>query len=694
MNLTTVHSLWLAPLCLALGVVLAWLLYRRSEGKEPLPGKLPWLLGAVRALAIALIAFFLLEPMVRILVREVRKPVVVIAHDGSSSLLAAGDTAALRARYKEALEALAADLGDSYEVRALTYGGSTEEGLQFTQQDGLTDIGQLFRTIHDRMSGPDLGAVIIDGDGIYNRGRDPRLDAARLGVPVYTIALGDTTVRPDLLLRAVEHNRISYLGNEFPLVARVEARHLKGGRSRVSVMHGGREVAAQEIAITGDPWSIEVPFSIKADKPGLQRYTVTVRAVEGEAVDVNNSRNVLVEVLDDRQRILLLGAAPHPDLGALRLALNGLEGYTTEIAYAATFNGAVDEFDLIVLHQLPSSKHGITAVLQRAQAAKVPLCFVLGAGMDMNAFNAQASGVQVSGGRAMFTDAQAALNREFAYFTIDPDQQRTIERFPPLQVPFGQYELGRSATALLQQRIGSVRTAYPLIALTQQGERRMATICGEGLWRWRIADQQMNGSHAHFDRLVHKLVQFLAIKVDRDRFRVEHASEFTTSDPVLFTAELYNAAFEPVNTSEAAITLKDEEGREYPYAFSPVGSTYRLDAGRLPAGHYTWTAHATLDGKRHTDSGELVVTQLVAEQLSTVADHGLWADIAASTGGRMLRPDELASLPEVVRGERGLVARSYAHASFSDLIGLRWLFFAILALLTIEWVVRRRSGTY
>ena len=50
--------------------------------------------------------------------------------------------------------------------------------------------------------------------------------------------------------------------------------------------------------------------------------------------------------------------------------------------------------------------------------------------------------------------------------------------------------------------------------------------------------------------------------------------------------------------------------------------------------------------------------------------------------------------PYLVRGERSLVARSYAHASFSDLIGLRWLFFAILALLTTEWVVRRRSGTY
>ena len=77
MNLTTAHSLWLAPLCLALGVLLAWVLYRRTEGKEGFSRKLSIFLATIRALVIALVAFFLLEPMVRLMVREVRKPVVL-----------------------------------------------------------------------------------------------------------------------------------------------------------------------------------------------------------------------------------------------------------------------------------------------------------------------------------------------------------------------------------------------------------------------------------------------------------------------------------------------------------------------------------------------------------------------------------------------------------------------------------------
>ena len=693
-NLTTAHSLWLAPLCLLLGVGLAWWLYRKAEGREGFSRNLSLFLATCRALVVVLIAFFLLEPMVRILVREVRKPVIVVAHDGSSSLLAAGDTTAIRSAYKAELEKLVAGLSDKYEVRTFTYAKDMGEGIDFAQGGGLTDMSVVFREVYDRFSGPDLGAVIIDGDGIYNRGRDPRLDAARLGVPIHTIALGDTTVRPDLVLKAVDHNRISYLGNEFPLLARVEGRHLKGARTRVAVMRAGVEVAMKELVVTGDPWMQEAAFSLKADRAGTQRYTVVVRPVDGEVTEANNTQDIFIEVLDDRQKVLLLAAAPHPDLAAWRMALAGLEGYEAELAYAIDFSGAIEQYDLIVLHQLPSTKYPVQPLLQRAAEKGIPICFVLGSGTDFNSFNTQSAGVRVTGAQNAFTDAQADVSKEFTYFTMDAEEVRAIERFPPLQVPFGQYEPDRASSPLAQQRIGVVRTNYPLITFTQQTERRLATICGEGMWRWRIADRQQNGSTERFDRLLHKIVQFLALKVDKSRFRVAHAQEFAETDAILFTAELYNKSYEPMNTPEADIVLKDDDGRDYPYSFSRTGNTYRLDAGRLPAGHYTWQARTELDGQRLTASGELLVRALVAEGLTTVADHGLLADLAARSGGSMVRPGGLDALEQAIRTRPEITARSYAHASFSDLIGLRWIFFALLALLTIEWVLRRRNGAY
>jgi hypothetical protein len=101
-----------------------------------------------------------------------------------------------------------------------------------------------------------------------------------------------------------------------------------------------------------------------------------------------------------------------------------------------------------------------------------------------------------------------------------------------------------------------------------------------------------------------------------------------------------------------------------------------------------------MDGKRYNAAGEIHIQALMAEQRTTVADHGLWADLAARTQGEMVRPGGTAAIVKAMEARKDLIARSYAHPSFSDLIGLRWLFFVILGLLTVEWVVRRRNGSY
>ena len=694
MTITTAHSLWLLPFCVLLGVLFAWWMYRKGTERFGWNKGLNLLLSVLRAALVAAMAFFLLEPMVRLMVREVRKPVIVVAHDGSTSLLLAGDTALIRNAYADRLQALVDKLSEEHEVRTFTYGDAVQEGIDLSQQGQQTDIAQLLREVYDRFSGPDLGAVILDGDGIINRGRDPRQEAERLGVPVYTIALGDTTVKPDLLLKAVEHNRISYLGNEFPVLARIAAGHLRGERSRVTILFEGKEVAAKDLTIDSDPFFVEVPLLVKAEKPGLQRYTVVLRAVQGEVSDANNRQDIFVDVLDDRRKVLLLGAAPHPDLGAVRNALNGLEGYGTEVAMVTGPEVKVEDFDLVVLHGLPSSQYPVDPLIQRCAARKIPLLVIVGERSDLTRVSKLGAGIEVVGGQRAVTDAQAAYNKDFALFELSPDDARAFERFPPLQVPFGQYALGRSAQALFMQRVGVVRTAYPMIALQGQQEQRMAVICGEGLWRWRIADQQLYGTHEHFDGLVHKLVQFLALHADKSRFRVRSANLFAENEPVVIEAELYNASYEAINTPDAEVVLRDEEGKEYPYAFSPRQNAYRLEAAALPPGRYTYRASVQHDGERLVANGELSVRELVMEQMTTVADHALLADLAVRTGGVMVDPNDLDPVVAAIDGRTEIVPRSFAQATFTDLVGMRWIFFALLALLTLEWVLRRRNGAY
>ncbi|MCB9169023.1 MAG: hypothetical protein H6594_01570 [Flavobacteriales bacterium] len=670
------------------------MLYRKGAERHGWGRGLNALLFALRTLAVTFLAFFLLSPVVRTWVREVRRPIIVLAHDGSSSLMAAGDTNAVRTTYARQLQDLVAGLAEKYDVRTFTYGKGVEEGLHFQQDQNRTDIAQLLREVHDRLAGPDLGAVILDGDGIYNRGRDPRHDATKLGVPIYGIALGDTTVRPDLQLRGVDANRIAYLGNEFPLVAHIEARHLDGRRGRVQVLQADKVLLEKELTVLGDPYITDVPLLITAERPGIQRYTVQVRPLEGEVSEGNNSADVVVHVLDDRQKVLLLGASPHPDLGALREALESAGNYQVDLAFAATFQGRPEEHDLVVAHRLPGGRTDMMPFLQGCLSKGVPVITIIGEGTDGNALNSLRGAVHVSAGQSGVTDARPAFHKGFAAFQIDPATINAFERFPPLQVPFGQYAVSTGATPLFDQMIGMVRTEYPLVVVQPQGEVRSATICGEGIWRWRLADQQQDHTTEHFDGLFRKLVQVLANRTDDSRFRIDHPDSFDEQEPVVLQAEVYDLNYELVNTAEVEVSLTDEEGRTKPYALTPTERGYRSSINGLHAGRYSYDGTARLDKEQLRTSGEFVVRAVSAERTNTVADERLWADLAAATGGRLLRPDGMAGLQEELETRDELHARSYAYASFTDLITLKWIFFVLLALLTLEWYLRRRSGAY
>jgi hypothetical protein len=692
MQLTTAQPFWLALLCIGLGVGAAWLLYARAG--DELPRTVRRILFVLRALSVALVAFFLLEPLLRYEERELRKPILVLAHDGSASLNAAGDTAFLHGTYRTALQELEQRMGDRFEVRSFTYGAEVEEGLRFAQDRPRTDLGALLRTVHERFAGAELGAVIVDGDGIQNQGRDPRLEATRLGVPVYTVLLGDTTVYPDLTLKDVEHNAITYLGNSTPVLVRVHADHLSGKRTVLELRQGDRVVAEREVPINGDPFLQEVLLELKPDAAGPQRYVARLRTVEGERIASNNSRSFVVDVLDDRQRIVLLAAAPHPDLGALRQALSRTEGYSIELHYAGQAEPDLKGADLLVLHGLPSTKHAIGALLDRAVALKLPTLYIAALGTDLAALGRIQRTVGIAGARPATTDAQASMQRDFPLFTLEDELVAAIERFPPLQVPFGQYTTGRGAQTLAVQRIGLVRTNDPLLVFAQDGERREGFIVGEGLWRWRMADHQLHGDHRRTDKLFHRMVQFLALKVNKEPFRVSHAAVFGNDEPVLFTAELYNANLEPVNSPEVQLNVSDSAGRVVNYVFDRSGNTYSLNAGRMAAGSYNWKASTTFNGRVFSRTGQFHVEEPQLERNNTVADHALLRDLAALTQGEAVPGARVAELAPVLEERPGLAARSYLRTRFSDLIGLRTLFFVLLALLTAEWVLRRRNGSY
>jgi hypothetical protein len=697
-NLSFQYPAWFLLLCLLLGLGYAALLYYRDTTFRE---QSPWLrraLFALRALSITLLSALLLSPLLRRIITETQKPVVVLAQDHSESVGTALSPEQLT-QYQQQWQTLRDALRDDYDVRELAFGDQVREGVNFQWTDKVTNLSEVMREVYDRFGSQNLGAVVLATDGIFNEGSHPAYANVQLTAPVFSVALGDTTPRRDLMLKRVFHNNIAYLGDQFTFQVDVAASNCGGTATVLNI--GKREgdqvkpLQSIPINVTGNDFFVTKEVVLKADQPGVSQYVVSVAKVPNEASAANNVREVFVDVLDARQKILLLANGPHPDISALRQMLELNKNYAVTVANIGEPGLMVANFDFVVLHNLPSRTNDISGLLNTLNEKRIPRLFVAGMLTNFAAFNQAQSLITAQSDGQQSDDAQGIVSSKFAAFVLSPRLTEELPKFNPVLTPFGNFAPGAAAQVILYQRIGKVNIDRPLLAVGEVNGIKTGVFVGEGLWKWKLFDYLQHQNHDIFDELVGKTVQYLSLKEDKRKFRVTLSQTlFNENEAVQLGAELYNDNYELVNDPDVAIVIRHQDGREFPFSFNKSGRAYSLNAGVLPVGNYTYRAYTTFNGQQYNMEGRFSVRPLQLELFATTANHAVLRQLAQQYGGDVVAPAELGSIAERIKSSKTIKPLLYETASTNPLINLKWIFAILAGLLALEWFLRRYFGAY
>ncbi|MBN1820509.1 MAG: hypothetical protein JW833_07325, partial [Prolixibacteraceae bacterium] len=135
-------------------------------------------------------------------------------------------------------------------------------------------------------------------------------------------------------------------------------------------------------------------------------------------------------------------------------------------------------------------------------------------------------------------------------------------------------------------------------------------------------------------------------------------------------------------------------GKNFRYIFDNEGNYYKLDAGKLPVGNYSYSAEVTIGEEEFTESGEFSVVPLQIENTKTRANFNVLYQMANLTGGELFYSDEAEKLVEKIRNNNNIKPTHYFQASITELLNLKWLFFVILIVLGVEWFLRKYWGIY
>jgi hypothetical protein len=233
----------------------------------------------------------------------------------------------------------------------------------------------------------------------------------------------------------------------------------------------------------------------------------------------------------------------------------------------------------------------------------------------------------------------------------------------------------------------------PLLVVRQTTAVRTAALLGAGTWRWRTLPEGSTDLAPVYPALLSGLVRWTTAARDRRPVRVRaDRALWGEREAVTFSGQVYTEALAPIPDADVRITLRGPSGRTQTVAMRPLGNgRYTADAGPQLPGATTFTAEATRGGARlGDDRGTFGVGRLSAERREPGSDPATMRLIALRSGGQTVGLDSLGAFVRSLRAT--LADRPLVRRDATLVLGLPALLALIVALLTAEWVLRKRSG--
>ena len=686
--------IWWLPVWLILSFVLSFWAYRQSNDwlKQISNGK-RWTMLGLRFLGLAVLGILFMGLLIQSKSYKKELPVMVNLIDHSASMLNYSDSNTIKTEVPDLINKIESTFTEDFEILNLYLDEDLENIDSLLFNYPKTDLSKGFEKLYNEYYGRNLGLINLISDGNYNEGTNPSIFANKLKhTPIYTLGIGDTIQKRDQVVRNIVNNDIAFLGNDFPIEVSVEGYLVNSESVKVKLLEGDEVIAEKNLSYDDREYQLKkVNFQVEADKIGFIEYKVVVESLESESNYQNNQQSIFIEVLDSRSKILLIAGAPHPDVGAIKNVLvkdNNLE------VVAKRINDLPEDlsvYDLIIWHEPGVGTK--SEQFSKIDAAKKPIWYVLGPNTNDRAINQLGLPI-ITQSRGQVDEVRGGFNQVFNKFEMTDDTRSIFGKFPPLTIPFGQLEVNQPIDILFYQQVGSVKRKAPLFFFGKNQQEKYGVTYGEGLWRWRLADYQLNNTHKAFDELVGKTVQYLAVRSNTSKLRIQMPKRFDEDDEVVINASFYNDSYEPVTNVPIDFNLKGPEGEEANYEFIPRENNYFLPLGYLNSGLYTWNSRAEYQGETYTKSGSFVVKKIELEALSTKSDHAILNMLSKNSEGQFFKFADRENLFEAIQSREDLVPVSYESTAFKKLIDYFWWFILVILLFSGEWFMRRYNGAY
>lgn len=596
---------------------------------------------------------------------------------------------------------------------------------------------------------PLSGVVILsDGRSLDEPGRGAlrRLQAER--VPVHVVPLGSDQPVGDLAIRRAEGPGMAFVNDIAPVTVDIERLGAAGGAGGVVRLTDTRTgLVLDERPIDPAAPTQTVTLTTRPQDPGVTTWKVEIVPAGTDLIAGNNAAEVQIELVDRPLRVLYVDGYPRWEERYLKNLFIREKSITSSNLLLApsrksSQEGDVEidalpdspdrwgEYDVVVLGDvLPDvfTRKQLTDLREHVSGRGGGLLWIGGPGATPEAWWGTPLGDLIpftrEGARAGTSivpclvrptalaeklgvlrlgpspddpwprelgDAATGWSLIHWRQAIDPAGLKPTTEILALAAPVDEGPEGSAATG----RRGAAGTT-PLVMSMRYGAGRVLYVATDEIWRWRYGRGEQL-----FERFWLQLVRLLGREsLSRSGKSATIAVEprrATVEQPVRVSMELLDQALAELGMGSIAVRLtrRPAPGDPADAPTAPVEITLRPESpgGRvfsatwLPTEAGDWTAtplDTALAGLQL--SAEVIVSQPDDELRRPETDHALLARLSEETGGKVLPPDSLSTLPAELPNRQERLVSEQTEPLWDTPLAL----IIVIGLLTVEWIGRR-----
>ncbi|MDG2194450.1 MAG: VWA domain-containing protein [Polaribacter sp.] len=545
-----------------------------------------------------------------------------------------------------------------------------------------TDIYSALQGVEDLRKKNITAPVVLISDGNQTTGSS--YEYYKFSTNIYPIVIGDTAISQDIKITRVNVNKYSHLNNKFPIECKVLYEGKEAVTTQFHLFYKGKVIFKKTISFTEQENVQTITTAIRSSKEGIQYYTASVGKLKDEKNTNNNHKIFSVEVLNKQAKVLILSSIFHPDLGALKRAIETNKQRFVTLKNSTNKNTKITDYKLVILYQ---PNKNFKSIFKKLKKQKSNYFVITGAQTDWNFLNK----IQSNFSKNYIEQIEnygATLNKDFLTFR---QKEIAFSSYPPLKDIFGNISINTKHDALLYQNIMGIKSDNPLLAFFEDENQKSAVLFGENSWKWRAASFLNTNSFQDFDAFISNCIQYLTATKNRERLSVTYEHMYLANTPVSITASYLDKNFQFDGRALLNLKLTNVDTNiSQNVPFSLRKKSFEVIVEGLPSGDYEF--NVLVEGQEIARRGTFKITKYQIEEQFSTANANKLAMLAGKTGGKLYsEATQELLIDELMQDSRYFTTQKEVVKN-KQLIEWQLLLFVVVFLLSLEWFVRKYYG--